>query len=92
MPPERKPQGRRSAKGNQKIMNVVLWVAPSGTPWRDLPDYYGPWNPAVISYPVRPKTACGLLRNVSAISRQTCQNARRVLWKMYAAICCSLHR
>ncbi|MDQ0494626.1 transposase [Paenibacillus brasilensis] len=38
MPPERKPQGRRPAKGNQKIMNVVLWVASSGTPWRELPD------------------------------------------------------
>ncbi|WP_084011487.1 transposase [Paenibacillus kribbensis] len=41
LPPERKPQGKRPAKGNQKIMNVVLWVAPSGAPWRELPDFTG---------------------------------------------------
>lgn len=25
------------------MLNVMLWVIRSGAPWRDLPDYYGPW-------------------------------------------------
>ena len=27
-------------------MNAVLWVARTGAPWRDLPDYYGPCSSA----------------------------------------------
>lgn len=26
------------------MLNAVLWVARTGAPWRDLPDYYGPWS------------------------------------------------
>jgi transposase len=44
LPAERKPQGGRPAKDNRKMLNAMLWVACSGAPWRDLPDYYGPWN------------------------------------------------
>ncbi|AJW69226.1 transposase [Paenibacillus polymyxa E681] len=26
------------------MLNAVLWVALTGAPWHDLPDYYGPWS------------------------------------------------
>ena len=25
-------------------MNGVLWILWTGAPWRDLPEYYGPWQ------------------------------------------------
>lgn len=43
LPPENKGKGR-PAKDNRSMMNGMLWVARSGATWRDLPDYYGPWQ------------------------------------------------
>jgi len=44
LPAERKPQGGRPAKNNRQRVNAMLWMVRSGAPWRDLPDYYGPWQ------------------------------------------------
>lgn len=44
LPPERKTQGGRPAKDNRQMLNAMLWVIRSGAPWRDLPEYYGPWQ------------------------------------------------
>lgn len=26
------------------MLNAIIWIAKSGAPWRDLPEYYGPWK------------------------------------------------
>ncbi len=44
LPPERKRQGGRIGKDNRIMLNAMLWVARSGAPWRDLPDYYPSWK------------------------------------------------
>jgi transposase len=44
LPPERKPQGGRPPKDHRKMLNAMLWVARTGAPWRDLPEYYGSWS------------------------------------------------
>ncbi|WP_211184429.1 IS5 family transposase [Paenibacillus lemnae] len=44
LPAERKAQGGRPAKDNRTMINAMLWIARSGAPWRDLPEYYGPWK------------------------------------------------
>ncbi|MFP4974373.1 transposase [Paenibacillus sp. CN-4] len=31
-------------KDRRQMLNAVLRVARTGAPWRDLPDYYGPWS------------------------------------------------
>jgi transposase len=36
----------RSAIDNRLLINVVLWIAGSGAPWRDFPERFGPWNSA----------------------------------------------
>lgn len=36
----RKPRNRR------QIMNAILWILRTGSPWRDLPEEFGPWQTA----------------------------------------------
>src|SRR5262249_28955164 len=37
--------GRRAAD-NRLFVNAVFWIARTGSPWRDLPERFGPWNSA----------------------------------------------
>lgn len=39
----RKKTGRPQAD-NRKLLNGILWILRTGAPWRDLPEYYGPWQ------------------------------------------------
>ena len=34
----------RTAADNRLFVEAVLWIARTGTPWRDLPMAFGPWN------------------------------------------------
>lgn len=34
----------RSAEDNRKFVHAVLWIARSGSPWRDLPERFSNWN------------------------------------------------
>jgi transposase len=43
LPPENAGEGRPS-KPNRIMLNGMLWQAKTGAPWRDLPEYYGPWQ------------------------------------------------
>jgi|SRR6476620_1769289 len=44
LPAESKPQGGRPPKDHRHMLNGMLWIARTGAPWRDLPDYYGSWS------------------------------------------------
>jgi transposase len=43
LPPENKGEGRPS-KPNRDMLNGMLWIAKTGTPWRDLPERFDPWQ------------------------------------------------
>ena len=34
----------RTATDNRLLIEAVLWIARTGSPWRDLPHEFGPWN------------------------------------------------
>jgi transposase len=36
----------RSGGDNRRFIEAVLWIARTGSPWRDLPAHYGNWSTA----------------------------------------------
>jgi len=43
LPTENTGKGRPSGS-HRKYLNAMLWVAKTGSPWRDLPEKYGSWK------------------------------------------------
>lgn len=44
LPPERKPQGGRSAKNKRIMINSVIYWLNTGVTWKDLPERFEPWQ------------------------------------------------
>ena len=34
----------RPPRGRRQVMDGILWILRTGSPWRDLPDAFGPWS------------------------------------------------
>jgi transposase len=39
-----KPQRGRPNADHRRIIYAILWIDRTGSPWRDLPEKYGPWR------------------------------------------------
>ena len=37
------PKRGRPPKDHRRVLDGVFWIARTGSPWRDLPDSFGPW-------------------------------------------------
>jgi len=48
--PPQKPQTGRPASDHRLIVEVMLWVASSGSSWRELPERFGPWTTVASRY------------------------------------------
>jgi transposase len=40
----------RSGIDNRMFIEGILWIARTGSPWRDLPPYFGKWNTVFRRY------------------------------------------
>jgi transposase len=40
----------RSGANNRLFLEAILWIARTGSPWRDLPTHFGNWNTAFKRY------------------------------------------
>lgn len=40
----------RSGRNNRLFLEAILWVARTGSPWRDLPGDFGNWNTVYSRY------------------------------------------
>jgi len=49
LPGKRSDPGR-TAVDNRLFMEAVLWLARTGSPWRDLPVTFGKWNSAFVRF------------------------------------------
>lgn len=46
-----KPSDRgRTAKDNRLFVEAVLWLARTGSPWRDLPPEFGNWHSTYVRF------------------------------------------
>ena len=39
-----------TAKNNRLFVEAVLWIARTGSPWRDLPETFGNWHRVYVRY------------------------------------------
>lgn len=39
-----------TAKDNRQFVEAVLWIARTGSPWRDLPEQFGHWHRVYVRY------------------------------------------
>jgi transposase len=42
--PPQKPRTGRPAKDHRSILDGILWILRTGSPWRSLPERYGSWK------------------------------------------------
>lgn len=43
-------RGGRPAQDHRKVLDAILWVARTGSPWRDVPEELGNWNSVFRQY------------------------------------------
>jgi putative transposase len=48
--PGKKGDRGRPAANNRRFVEAVIWIARTGSPWRDLPVEFGPWNTVYIRF------------------------------------------
>ena len=48
--PGKKNDPGRSGENNRLFVDAVLWIARTGSPWRDLPTEFGSWNSVYVRF------------------------------------------
>ena len=44
LPPERSGKAGKPYRPHREILDGIFWILHTGSPWRDLPECYGPWK------------------------------------------------
>lgn len=79
--PPQKPRTGRPAKDHRTVINGILWVLRTGSPWRSLPERYGSWK-TVSSRFYRWQQAGVWERVLAALQRQA-DSEERLDWSLH---------
>jgi transposase len=80
LPPQR-PKTGRPAVDHRRILNGMMWVLRTGTPWHDLPERYGPWR-TVASRFFRWRKA-GVFQRLFDIVKQQADATGQLDWNVH---------
>ena len=53
-----KPRGVPRVE-DRRVLNGIFWVLRTGAPWRDLPQYYGPYTTCTTASTAGARQGCG---------------------------------
>jgi len=68
-------------KDHRSVINGMLWILRSGSPWRDLPENFGPWKTVYERF--RHWTQSGLWEKVlDSLQAQQHEN-RKIDWRFF---------
>ena len=79
--PPQKPRSDRPGNDHRSVLNGILWILRTGSPWRSLPERYGSWK-AVSSRCYRWQRA-GVWDGVLAALQQRADAEGRLDWSLH---------
>ena len=79
--PPQKPRTGRPSKAPRQVINGILWVLRTGTPWSDLPPAYGLWQ--TVSGRFYRWRKSGLWSRLRQRLQQQAEQERRINWDIH---------
>ena len=80
LPPQKARTGR-PAKDHRTILNGILWVLRTGSPWRAMPERYGSWK--TVSSRFYRWTRAGVLDRILAALQRQADAEGRLDWTLH---------
>jgi transposase len=71
----------RPRKDDRLVVNGILWKLATGTPWRDLPERYGPWQTVYTRF--RRWTVAGVWDRIFAAVQRQADAAGQINWAVH---------
>ncbi len=67
-------------RDHRQVINAICWVKRTGSPWRDLPERYGPWQSVYTRF--RRWTRAGVWDGIFAAVQQQADAAGEIDWSV----------
>ena len=71
----------RPARDRRQVFEAILWVLWTGSPWRALPDKFGPWQTAYDRFNRWRRE--GVFDRLAKVLREQADTAGRIDWSLF---------